>query len=205
MTWYDAKASGKSTFCQGIGEQRRYRAMWVPWVKSPGDMAKKVNTRCSMGSAFLPVKLVLIEMDRIEVEGFIRPVVRLTLGNPAPYPIAAITVLVVHMISGYVSSAKRQIQGLLRSMSQLIPEKSVGIVVGDMNVNLLTLATPIKMPAGWAMLNTGVATQQSGGELDYGFLWDPEDLFKNPSVSVQEQYKTGTNPSDHSVLRYDLV
>src|SRR5580692_10860482 len=39
MTWYDAKASGKSTFCQGIGEQRRYRAMWVPWVKSPGDMA----------------------------------------------------------------------------------------------------------------------------------------------------------------------
>lgn len=196
-TWFSETGSGKSSFCQGVENSRRYKALWVPWVKNL--QALKTNSRCSMGGAVFPSKLLLQWMDRIEVEDFIRPIIRMELGRDGH---TLFTILLVHMISGYQGLAQDQLTRLARSMQKLVPTSTAALVVGDMNVNLLT--RNFNLPKNWSLLRTGVATQQSGGELDYGLLYDPAQQFGQSSVSVREKYKSGANPSDHSVLLYDI-
>ena len=63
---------------------------------------------------------------------------------------------------------------------------------------------PFTLPAKWSLLRTGVATQQSGGELDYALLYDPSGTHGGSAAVVVQQYKSGNNGSDHSVMRYTV-
>lgn len=198
---FDEVAAGKSSLCQSVLAAKRNSrrgAMWIPWV---GNLdAMKTNSRCSIGAAFYPDKLSLIS-DSTKMEDFIRPVIRIGLGVMSS---VKLTVFVVHMVSGSSAKAEAQLVNVMTKMHTLVPEGSAALIVGDMNVDLLKAGKMTNLPRNWSILRTGVATQQSGGELDYGLLFDPNSAYSNASVGVVQQYKTGNNQSDHSVLGYNL-
>lgn len=202
LTWYDAAAAAASPFCVGIQQSRRYRATWVPWVKNLD--ALKTNSRCSMGSAVFPNALQVAPMEVGEFEGFSRPVIRMRFGKGNRSLNVSFTILLVHMISGYQWLAEQQLVDVMTRMSQLIPQGSSALIVGDMNVNLLAAGKMNNLPAKWSILRTGVATQQSGGELDYGLLYDANSQLGTSAAAIVQQYKTGNNGSDHSVLMYTI-
>jgi hypothetical protein len=197
-TWASAVGVANSAFCQGVLAARGRHAFWVPWV---GNLnAFKTNTRCSLGGAFVPKTRQFQNMSLFNEQNiFRRPVVQLSvgIGNNTDF-----TIMLVHLISGNYNKAQDEMDYLVATMSHIIPQGTTGIVVGDMNIDLLK--TPVVLPQKWRMLNTGVATQQSGGELDYALLYDPNGLYSNATAAVVQQYKTGNNGSDHSVMKYSV-
>lgn len=105
-----------------------------------------------------------------------RPVVRVCLGQNNT---TQITILLVHLISGFAPKAQAELTILIKAMSQLIPQGTCGVIVGDMNIDILNIATGDVLAdvgtvgtvgTGWRVLRTGKPTQQSGGELDYALL-----------------------------------
>ena len=77
-------------------------------------------------------------------------------------------------------------------------------MVGDFNIDILNQANPFVLANKWSLLRTNVATQQSGGELDYALLYDPAGGYTGAGAAVVQQYKTGNNQSDHSVMQYTV-
>ncbi len=197
FNWFDHNAVGNSAFCAGIGAQRGRYSLWVPWVGNLNAM--KTNSRCSLGGAFLLKHYNVRSIETFHTDISIRPVVRFSFGVRDD---VKFVVLVVHLISGYARRAQEELDLLTSSMRNLIPATASGIIVGDMNINLQT--TNVVAPNNWRILNTGVPTQQSGGELDWGLLYDPNHLYGGATVTMVQQYKTPPNQSDHSILRYNI-
>lgn len=202
VSYYDAATAQNSPFCVAVGAKRRRHALWIPWVKNLN--AFKTNTRCSLGGMYLPASLQIAQINRIQVEGLLRPVVRTILGKVGGKSSVTprFTILLVHMVSGYPAYAQRQLNDLIAAMSKLVAQGTEAIIVGDMNVDLLT--RNFVLPDNWRFLQVGAATQQSGGELDYGILFDPNDQYGGATAQVVQQYKTGNNGSDHSVMQYNI-
>lgn len=194
ISYFNAAVVATSPFSQAVLGVRRRQALWIPWMNKPKP--KKVNTRVSMGGIICPVKAQVGFIDRKEFKGFRRPVVQI------PMERLGITIFLVHLISGVPVKAQEEIDGLTSFMSTLVPSGTAAIVVGDMNIDLLTKV--VNAPDHWRILNVGVATQQSGGELDYALLYDPNNQYGGATATVLAQYKTPTNGSDHSVLMYSL-
>jgi hypothetical protein len=180
-----------------VNDARRTRAFWIPWVGNLAAM--KTNSRCSIGGVIAPATWNVRDVSSIDVKWFRRPVLRVQLG---PGNDIALTILLIHAVSGWTAGAQAEMDYLTSSMQALVPEGTSGVVVGDMNIDLLTI-TP-HLPKDWEFLYSNQATQQSGGELDYGLLWDPTDAWPNADGQVLQQYKTGNNQSDHSVMVYAL-
>jgi hypothetical protein len=185
-------------FSTGVTSSRGQTAYWVPWVKTPD--ALKPNSRCSLGGTTIKlystggtVGMMAPFADNL----ILRPVVRIQLIRAKN---TWMTVLVVHLISGWWQKAMDHMMTLVSTMSTFIPQSTPALIVGDMNIDLQTVALTPK--PGWRVLRTGVATQQSGGELDFGLLYDPNQQYPNAGVTVLQQYKSGANGSDHSVLVY---
>lgn len=200
VSYYNTKAAQKSPFCVAVEAKRRRHALWIPWVK---NLEAKPNTRCSMGGMFLPAKMLLGQTDRIKVDGLLRPVVRVTIGTSGRHNVTPeFTILLVHMVSGYQRLAQSQLDDMIAAMSRLIPERTSAIIVGDMNVNLLNANFPL--PDKWRFLRINTGTQKSGGELDYGILFDPNGVLGGATVNLVERWKSGNNRSDHSVLQYNI-
>lgn len=196
FNWFDQASLNTSAFCQGIHAARNRHAMWVPWVKNLNAM--KTNSRCSLGAATLLTSLQLQDRISFESVSCIRPVLRLTFGQGR---ITKIVILNVHLNSSYV--ANYGLDGLVRALSTFIQEGTPALIVGDMNIDLL--ANPQNPPNNkWRILNINAATQQSGGELDWGLLYDPNNHYANATAQLIAQFKTPTNPSDHSVLCYNI-
>ena len=204
LTYYDTTNAAASPFCQAVEAKRRARAYWVPWVANLDAM--KTNTRCSMGAVLLPAKRLVESGTRYNLKKnalFRRPVFRFDVMKPNDTgAIPDFSVFLVHLVSGRPNKAQEEMDVLTKTMSTLIPQGSSALIVGDMNVDLQTIA--INVPNNWRILNTGGATQQSGGELDYGLLYDPNGKFGFSTAAVVQQYKTGNNQSDHSVMRYTI-
>ena len=196
--YFDEDTSDASSFCQGVSEKRGRYAAWIPWVRNVD--ALKTNTRCSMGFFSRLVGGRKNDMSVISRYDYqYRPLVRCVISKGRT---TVLTVILVHLVSGNQTKAKKVIDYLIGIMSKLIPEGSAGLVTGDMNINLLT--NPITLDPPWSILNVGVATQQKGGELDYALLYDPAGHLSDSTASVLEQYKTGNNDSDHSVMQYTV-
>lgn len=194
---FNAVGANASTFCKGMASERGRYPMWVPWV---GNLnAFKTNTRCSMGGALVPRTMNVQEVSTHNVKWFQRPVIRVRMGVKDD---TALTILLVHMISGWTAGAQAEVDYLTNSMRGLMPEGTVGVIVGDMNIDLLP--TAINLPPKWRLLNTGAATQQSGGELDYALMWDPNGRYINSTATANPLFKTGANQSDHAVMWYAL-
>lgn len=196
--WFNAAGAQASDFCKGVASTRRWKATWVPWVMNLDAM--KTNTRCSMAAVVLPSALRFMGTISSN-QGLIRPVL---ISGFAIGHNRVLTVLQVHLVSS--KRAVKELDALTARLSRLIPEGTAGLVVGDMNVNLLK--TPYQ-PADhrWFVLSTNplVATQQSGGCLDWALLYDPKYQYREGArAEVLEEFKTGANKSDHSVLMYSL-
>jgi hypothetical protein len=131
----------------------------------------------------------------------IRPVFCYSVVRPSRTP--ELSVFLVHLVSGWPDGAQAEMNALISVIGTLIPQNTAAVIVGDMNINLLT--TALTLPANWYLLRTGVATQQSGGELDYALLFDPTRIYQpTATVAILQQFKTGNNQSDHSVLQYTI-
>jgi hypothetical protein len=195
-TWFSQSGAAQSSFCDGVAQERLNKTIWIPWMKNIDP--KVTNFRCSLGMGWFPEKMQLHDPDSWS-NGFLRPTVRFGMGSAKD---VQLTVIVVHMISGFPSQAAQQLQDLVSLMTKIIPEGTPAVIVGDMNVDLLKVGD-YSLPDKWRTLKTGVATQMSGGELDYAFFFDPNENL-DASVTCLEKYKTGSNTSDHSVLQYTL-
>lgn len=198
--WFDSTKviRGNSTLCDGLYDARK-PAFWIPWAKNLDGI--KTNSRCSMGGVSLLMNYNVNEVCTLKDEAFeLRPTVRVRIAK-GDTPV--FTILFVHLISGFPKGATIQLEPLIAHMSQMIPQGTPAIIVGDMNIDLLT--QPIApLPEKWRMRRTGVATQQSGGELDWGLLYDPNNQLGATTATVLTQFKTGPNGSDHSVIGYDI-
>ena len=196
-TWFDAVKAGVSTFCLGMTAVRGRFSLWVPWVRNLEAM--KTNSRCSLGGAIIPYRMNMQSMSTFKSDLSIRPVVKFCLGVNRD---TNFTILLVHLKSGWPAGAQAELNELTSTMSNIIPEGTSGIIVGDMNIDLLT--TPLVAPPNWHILQTGVATQQSGGELDWALLYDPQNKLSGSTATVVQQFKAPPNQSDHSVMLYTI-
>lgn len=198
---FDSSTGNGGAFCTGVASRRQNKAVWIPWV---GNLdAMKTNTRCSLGGvSACNSRIVNLEVMPM-IDWMKRPVVRVSIGkNQGNGTTIEFTILMVHLISGVPFKAQDEINALTTAARQMIPEGTAALIVGDMNINLLT--TAVALPAGWRGVRSGVATQQSGGELDYGLLYDPKNIYGGAAVRVLEQYKTGGNLSDHSAMMFNI-
>lgn len=198
---FDSSKPYPPGFCAGVASKRQYKAGWIPWV---GNLdALKTNTRCSLGAVSACTSRVI----KIEVLPMIdwmkRPVVRVSVGkNQGNGVTIEFTILMVHLISGVPFKAQEEIDALTAAARQMIPEGTAAIIVGDMNIDAQT--TQVALPVGWRGLGSGVPTQQSGGELDYGLLYDPRGQYRGATIQVLERYKSGANLSDHSAMMFNI-
>lgn len=195
----DIADSNDAAMVADISESRRRKALWIPWVGNVDAITP--NARCSIGAVLAPAAWLVQDVSVIAVSWFKRPVLRIMLG---PGKDVSLTILLVHMISGWSKGAQQEMNYLTSSMASLIPEATSGIVVGDMNIDL-NKTTP-DLPPGWDLLHTKLpgSTQQMGGVLDYALLWDPHGAWPDADCQVLEQYGKGYNTSDHSVMVYPL-
>jgi hypothetical protein len=54
-------------------------------------------------------------------------------------------------------------------------------------------------------LRTQQATHQSGSELDFAVLYDPNNQYASARAVWGPQWKTPTNGSDHAVVTYEIT
>jgi hypothetical protein len=198
MTWYDPVAAGRSIFCQAMLLARTYKAMWIPWVGNPE--AFKTNTRCSMAAVVCPRSFRIGKPYRLDLtaQGHWRPVVCIPVGI-GDMPL--LTIYCVHLISGYAPNALAELNSLTGQIGQRIPQGTIAVVVGDMNI-----PGPIQPGQGWVALdaNPPGGTQKSGNDLDWALLWDPNRFFVTRTATELQHWKTPPNNSDHSVMSYVL-
>lgn len=184
--------------------QTHYRnsdnSFWIPWVKTFSDT--KTNSRCSLGG--------ILKQHEYRVEYYVsnvgpnRPFVRLALGKLGA---TLVTVFLVHLTSGATRNTWKELR-LLDQISKYIPESTGAMIVGDINVDLQTTGPLTLKNDRWQIVSTGQQTQALGGELDYGFEYRPSKHF-SAQVQILQQYQTPNghppNPSDHSILQYQLA
>jgi len=203
VTWYDGPSAANSAFCQGVKAKRRLTAFWIPWAKNLDAM--KTNTRCSMGGILMPASRVVVDTTRFLMAEHLRPVLRILLGKPANQNYTPdFTILLVHLISGRPIVAQNEMNDLIGGMQSLISQGTSGVIVGDMNVDLQPPNVVPALPDRWRYLRTNQATQQSGGELDYAVLYDPNQQYTAAAATVVQSFKTGNNQSDHAVMQYNI-
>jgi len=175
-------------------------SFWIPWVKTFSDT--KTNSRCSLGG--------ILKHYEYRVDWFVsnvganRPFVRLALEKAGG---TSVTVFLVHLTSGATRNTWKELR-LLDQISQYIPQGTGAMIVGDINVDLQTTGPLILKNDCWRIVNTGQQTQAKGGELDYAFEYRPRQNF-SAQVQILQQYQTPNgnppNPSDHSVLQYQVA
>ena len=195
---YNAPAAAASSFVtayQGFDCSNR-TAFWVPWIANFD--ALQVNSRCSLGGAYFPNPKFAysVNVRSRNIPGMVRPAVQLTLTRGG---ITAMTIYLVHFVSS--RGAVSELFTLATNVSKIIDQGTPAIIVGDINVNILKY--DVFLPNYWRLVNTGVPTQQKGGELDYGLLYDPNNNVTS-TAKVIAKFKTATNPSDHSMVVYSF-
>ena len=204
------KDGSTNSFCTGIHGAAGRSAIWVPWATRWSDTT---NSRCSMGAACCLVnrqrgsawRYKNISGLKLQTELW-RPAVRIdTTPNGKDVDFS---VFFVHLVSGWRAGARDELFAIFSAIKGAVPQGNPALLVGDMNIDITGTTTAVvntALPAGWRTLRTGGATQQSGGELDYGFLYDPKGRYANMAApAVQCRYATYPNDSDHSVLLYTI-
>ena len=152
-----------------------------------------------MGGAVILTNF-LWEKKEFKDNSFLRPIIEFSFVKGK---IVKFVILLVHFISSQ-SKAPDELKALVKYSKQFLSEGTPAIIVGDMNIDLLKIKQMPKLPANWRILRTNGPTQQSGGELDWALLFDPNGRLPNSSVKVLDQFKTPPNQSDHSVMQYKL-
>jgi hypothetical protein len=194
---YNATAAQVSPFCMAVNQTRTWTAWWMPWLKTIDSMRQSV--RCSFGMFYAPHPAptqswsLTAGVDRFRDDAFVRPVLRVQVGRLG----FGMTVLMVHLVSS--ANAPNELADLLRAINQFVTSGPI-FLVGDMNIDLRNNAPGL--PTGWQYVRTGLQTQVSGGELDWGLL---RGDFTTTRATVLQTYKTGWNLSDHSVIAYDIA
>lgn len=210
LTYYDEASAKKSALAKAFldfSEQRirGQRAFWVPWMKTKDPIS--VNTRCSIGGAYFPQKGsgYTLEVQVRMIKQLIRPSVQLTISREK---VTLMTVYLVHFVAS--KKAASELKYLTEIIGSIVAEGTPALVLGDINVNILNTPTAnVPLKDYWYLLRTNKPTHigKKGklSELDYGLLYDPN--YNNQDITVKQvaQFKSPTNPSDHSMLRYSFT
>ena len=182
-------------------------ATWIPWVKTPADMTAHTNSRCSLSNSWFPLArsgITLGHADRFSVPWMLRPAARMVLSKGR---VTVLTVLIVHFVSS--SGAAAELLWLTQAARQFIDANAPAVIMGDINVNLLVHPNPVLAPK-WRIvaINPRVATQRSGGLLDYAILYDPFQQVGS-EAQVLWEFSPAADPqgqrSDHSAIGYKLT
>jgi len=206
-TAYSPLAALKSNFCKDMSDGKlkfKRSAAWMPWVRNIN--AKKINARCSMAvvNLFYPSNGTTWDHQVFPTEVTKRPVVRSVYYKGS---IPVITIFLVHLVSGIPKTAIKNLAVLIKTLNTQIPTNSAALIIGDMNINLLVPAQLALLQGKLTnsrIIRTNAATQKSGGELDFGILFDPNKQYTGATAQNICQYKTGPNDSDHAVIQYIL-
>jgi hypothetical protein len=143
----------------------------------------------------------IFKVDRIVHPLIRRPVVRTYIFTPT-FGTLKIVLLQVHLRAAD-ATARRELSTLMRTITKIIPTNTPAFIIGDLNIDLKKAAFPVNAP--WRIVNTGARTQASGGELDWGLLYDPNNRYGGVGVNVLLRYqRRPNNPSDHSILLYNV-
>lgn len=195
-------ANPGGAFTTGILANRRRSAWWCPWGKKiakDGSSNVKTNSRCSFGVA-VARRTLAVAVTKHRLEGSQRPAVRILVSLDR---LPKFVILLVHLKSSQWGS-RQEAARLMRGVPNLVPQGVSGLIVGDINCDLFQ-HDPRPDDDHWRLVNTGAATQMSGGELDYGLLYSGDGTFKvGANVALVQPFQTGWNQSDHSVLQYTL-
>ena len=192
--------AGKTKYLKGL----YYQGAWAGWQKH----GKNKNLRCSVAMLEIQKKdkefcWTINHIPSDNKEGNIRPIMR------AKSEIAIIYGL--HFVA-VQSSAEKDLEiiaPVLSNDSGRLPF----LAVGDMNFNLKSFELPKEFENDNKILSTFEATQQSGGELDWGF-GQGFDVLKSKCVvamgvigdddELLGSVGLGDSPSDHAALLYDI-
>lgn len=204
---FDPARANASNFCLGVQRYRQQRlpigAFWFPWVPR---FNAPTNSRCSLGGIVFRGFSTFCEVDRLDIPGFYRPIIRLRFSRANGN--LRFTILCGHLVSGAQALAQSHVDYLVSVMQELITQGTSAFICGDLNIDLLQVLPPIgqglNLPRNFKLCRAGVATQQSGSELDWGILYNP-NCNVTVNVSIIETFKTGTNQSDHSIMGYDIT
>ena len=199
-------------FDQGVDAARRgaVKPFWIPWAAHLE--ADRTNSRCSMGGAWLgkPAHFLDIQPWQDQWSGKLlsRSAIQLTISTPTGgfgQRVPLLQVTLIHLVSGWPQGARRQLDDLRTLIRQVSPPNFPWLIVGDFNINLTGVAdAALGLPGGWRVLRTYQQTHEGGSELDYGVIYDPQDLLHNARVWRRPLWKTATNQSDHAVIYYDI-
>jgi endonuclease/exonuclease/phosphatase family metal-dependent hydrolase len=210
LTYYDKKKAEKSALAKAFldySEQgiRGQQAFWVPWMKTKDPIS--VNTRCSIGGVYFPQpgKNYTVEVQVRTIKAMTRPAVQLTISRGK---MTLITVYLVHFAANDYKAGK-ELEYLTSVISTIVPQGTPAVVLGDINVNILNTPTAnVSLARNWYLIRTDQATHTGShglSELDYCLLYDPNRNNQGITVSQVAQFKSPTNPSDHSMLRYSFT
>ena len=199
LTTYDEKSAAKSEFVQGYDDYttRGRTAFWIPWVANFD--ALRTNSRCSLGGVYFPRPGAgyNFTVQSRNIPKMVRPTVQLNLSRGQ---ITTLSIYLVHFVSS--KNAVKELETLTRSIATIIDQGTPALIVGDININVLN--KKVNLAKNWSLIRTGQATQQSGGELDYGLLFDPSGNIQ-ASVQIVAPFKSANNGSDHSMLQYSFA
>lgn len=214
--YFDEKAATQSILCQQIlSKDFRVTRLgyWIPWVETLGEInnSAATNSRCSIGAVTLR-KVCNFKVSRTTTpfNGTIalrRSILRIFVKHPKGRDIE---VFLVHLLSGnYQKAWDLELKPLILNIPRQIQSGSAALIVGDMNIDLnkYDISGAVKRDyPHWRVLNTGDSTQQKGGELDFGLLYDPKSQHTAASAATHLKYgkDVSQSGSDHSVIEYDF-
>lgn len=212
---------------------------WWPWV---AHLNADTNTRCS--SAF--ITNARFDSENQVWPGLgprngrqIRQVGVHTLTGRNGGNQRKLKIVSVHLTSGDGGTALRELEEVAKDLAMTThqTDNATCIVLGDMNIDLQVLNqfqhAQVMIPLGlqhgeysnltqgtdWDFVRLGSPTHTSGGELDWGFWFDPQNIGHNWAVTKKAGFNGEPCPrhtsnldwnmnggwSDHAVLRYQLV
>lgn len=183
---------------------------WVPWRNAD---AENVNYRCSFGMAWPNAMR--------GVTGFIYDRWKMDDTSLRPHPYMAfyleinsygvrvpVKVCGCHLLSGYDVKAAVELRAVMDRTRQDVDDDTIVIVCGDFNIDRRNNTGPMPDPR-WQIIETGQATQQSGGHLDWAVCYASTSLRQTITIKAEAEilspYKTIANESDHSVMLYKFT
>ncbi|HEY0734329.1 MAG TPA: hypothetical protein VGD69_05445 [Herpetosiphonaceae bacterium] len=168
-------ATPPSTFLRDASRQRG-GSYWVPWLRTIDT--NQQNARCSLRGFHSKVQLGKITSAK-QLAGSdpsSRPVVKIQITYPFQ-----ITIVQVHLTSGGRTKTYNQLNELINTIKTMIPEGTAGIIVGDINANIL--GTTPELP------NTAMTVQ-----VTVPISETP------PTFTLSFEHLNGGSPSEYSTL-----
>ncbi|MDC3379013.1 hypothetical protein OAX78_01865 [Planctomycetota bacterium] len=213
--WFREPAQGENLgdFYNSVMRSRKNKALWIPWVRTPAEMARhaRTNSRCSAsGSWFQKSATRLQKPERVTpYNQNKRPALRMKVMRTGT---TLLTVFLVHLPARN-RTAGADLVRLTHEIQEFADLNTPAIIVGDINFDIRGQPDP-DLPDNWRLLFVAdeegipIATHNGGKALDYAVLYEPKNAVLAQAVErwpFKLPGSTFTDRSDHSAICYTLT